>query len=112
MTIIEELEAVLEAEQKFLLEGDFAGLKALTERKTKLAERLAKDRPDVPESVYRQLAEKAGHNEALLNSARRGLQAAMAQIRQAAQSAEQTTYSKSRERRPLSRRPGSVTQKA
>lgn len=112
MNIIEELEAVLEEEQSLLLKGDFVGLKPLVEKKSELAQRLTELKPDVSEATYQELADKAGYNEALLNSARNGLQSAMNRIRHAAESTEQKTYSSSGERQSLARRPASVVQKA
>ncbi len=111
MNIVTELEDVLKREQESLLKGDFAALGKLVERKAALAKRLSSNRPDLPEDVYRSLVDQASKNEALLNSAQRGLQAAMSQLRHAAQSVEQTTYGQNGERQTLSRKPSSVTQK-
>ena len=111
MNLIAELEDVLREEQELLLAGKLDALEGLVDRKAKLAQRLAEQRPDLEEGVYRVLAKKADHNEALLDAARRGLQAAIQQIRQTAGAKEQSTYSKTGERRPLSRSPSTFTQK-
>lgn len=112
MTVIEELEDVLRAEQEHLLAGNFSDLTSLVKRKEALADLLAKDKPDIPAERYKRLVERAGHNEALLSSARRGLSAAIQQLRQATEDANPSTYSVSGERQSLSRKPGSVQQKA
>jgi hypothetical protein len=111
MNLISELESVLREEQGLLLNGEFERLEGLIDRKTKLSARLAQERPDLSAHAYRHLAERARQNEALLESARRGLQAAMRQLQQPLQQADQTTYSKSGHRNTLSRAPSSVTQK-
>ena len=111
MNIVKELEKVLAEEQSLLLSGEISSLEKLIERKTKLAEQLALDKPDFPKDVYDGLARKAAHNEALLSSTRRGLQAAMAQLKLLSDGEAQKTYSKEGQRRTLSRKPASVTQK-
>lgn len=111
MNLVTELESVLREEQSLLLNGEFERLESLIDRKTKLSARLAQDRPDLSASAYKHLAERARQNEALLESARRGLKAALHQLRQPVQQADQTTYSKSGQRNSLSRAPSSVTQK-
>lgn len=111
MNILSELEDVLREEQELLLSGDFSKLEALVNRKTRLADSLVKSRPRIDRDTYSQLAERATNNEALLDAARRGLRAALAQIRQSSQGDGQTTYSEKGERRPLSRSPSSVTQR-
>ncbi len=111
MNLISELEGVLREEQELLLAGNLKALEGLVGRKANLARKLAEQRPNIAEDIYRDLARKADHNEALLDAARRGLQAAIQQIRQTSGTMEQSTYSKTGERRPLSRSPSSFTQK-
>ena len=111
MSIVSELEELLQQEQELLLSGRFAELELLCEHKSRLAHRLACSKPELPKEIYANLAERAVHNEALLDSARRGLQSAMTQLRQIAQAEDQSTYSKDGQRRPLSRKPATVTQK-
>ena len=111
MSLISELEDVLREEQELLLSGRLSELETLVQRKSELAQRLAKAKPEVSEIHYRDLAKKADHNEALLDAARRGLQAAIRQIHQPSGAELQNTYSKSGERRSLSRAPSSFTQK-
>ena len=111
MNLLAELEAVLKAEQELLLSGDFAALPALVDRKTRLSEELAKQKPDVPPAACRDLIARARRNEVLLESSRRGLQAAMVQLRHSSGTAEQSTYSSSGKRQPLSRGSSTVTQK-
>lgn len=111
MNIVSELEAILQQEQEHLLNGDFDGLQELVDRKTRLTERLALERPDLSPETFRHLSERAQQNEALLESARLGLQAAMQQLRDTEAPKEQTTYSSSGQRKKLSKAPSSVTQK-
>ena len=111
MNVLSELESVLREEQELLLNGNFQGLEDLLKRKTKLADWLSKNQPDVSAEAVRELKARANRNEALLESARRGLKAAITQLKQASDVDHQTTYSSSGERRPLSRSPASVTQK-
>ena len=111
MSIVNELEKILAEEQELLLSGELGALEKLVNRKTKLAEQLAVNKPDLPKEIYEGLARKAAHNEALLGSARRGLQAAMAQLKQLSEGEAQKTYSKEGQRTTLSRKPASITQK-
>ena len=110
MSVIGALEEVLDEEQRILMSGDFAKLERLAAIKTELAEQLAATSLDVPAEAYSALVERAAHNEQLLSSARRGIQAAIAQLKQFADGEHQSTYSKEGQRRPLARRV-SVTQK-
>lgn len=111
MSLVSDLEKLLAEEQKHLLSGNFTALERLIERKSKLAERLAASKPDLPRDVIEGLARRAAHNEALLGSARRGLQAAMAQLRQLPDGEAQKTYSKEGQRQSLARKSASVIQK-
>ena len=111
MSIVSDLEKLLAEEQRHLLSGDFDALEKLIERKGRLAERLSVSKPDMPPDVIEALARRAAHNEALLGSARRGLQAAMAQLKQLSDGEAQKTYSKEGQRRSLARKSASVTQK-
>ena len=110
MTIVAELERILEKEQRLLLTGDYGQLAQLAEEKNDLAERLADGLQDQSVETVEKLAEQAGHNEALLKSARRGMQAAMTQLKQFSEGEHKSTYSAEGRREPLSR-PVSVTQK-
>lgn len=111
MNVFKELEDILWREQQLLLNGDFQGLETLLKRKARLADWLSSHKPEVSVEVAGKLKETAHRNEALLDAARRGLKAAMAQLKQASSTDCQTTYSSSGERRPMSRAPGSITQK-
>ncbi len=111
MNVLTELEHVLREEQELLLTGDFSGLEALVHRKTKLADWLAKSKPQLDREAYRHLSDQASNNEALLDAARRGLRAALAQLRMSSETEGQSTYSETGERRSLSRSPSSITQK-
>lgn len=108
--MIRELEYVLSEEQNCLLTGDYGGLANLAERKTLLAERLEADSASLDADDCRRVADQAAHNEALLRSAQRGIQAAITQIGQFKSGEHQSTYSAGGQRRPLSRNP-SVVQK-
>lgn len=111
MNVISELEDLLRVEQELLLSGDFAALETLVDRKSRLADRLAKHHPKLPAIAVRHLTELAKNNEALLSSAARGLKAAMTQVSQTSDQDSQTTYSKTGERLQLSRSSSTVTQK-
>jgi flagellar biosynthesis/type III secretory pathway chaperone len=110
MNIIEELENVLADECTALLSGDYDQLEPLLERKSKLEARLLENAPDLSEDVCVRLSKRAAHNEMLLNSARRGIQAAMSQIKEISTGKSHSTYTSDGERAPLAR-PVSVTQK-
>lgn len=110
MNIVEELESVLAEEQQLLLSGDYQQLESLIERKSKLTDTLAENAPELSKETCERLSKHALHNEALLNSARRGIQAAMSQIKDVSTGKNHSTYSSDGERTPLSR-PVSVTQK-
>ena len=109
MNVVAELESVLAEEQQLLLTGDYAKLAALAVRKSDLADSLA-TAADLPEDAYRNIVTMSEHNEALLKSARRGIQAAISQLKEYSSGEHQSTYSKEGQRQPLSR-PVSMTQK-
>lgn len=111
MSVVTDLEKLLTEERALLLAGDYAGLDGLIERKSKLEQRLAEKKPDLSVEAYEQLAQKAKHNEALLEAAQRGLHSAMSQLRQLADGESQKTYSKDGQRTSLSRKPVSIAQK-
>lgn len=111
MNTVAELERILQLEQDLLLSGDYDSLAALVARKERLITRFVESRPPLDAEAHRRLADHAARNEALLGSARRGLQAALSQLRQLSEGSEQTTYSRTGERRPLSRPESSVKQK-
>ncbi len=111
MNIVAELEAVLKEEQHLLLNGKLGALQELVDRKSRLSEWLARERPEVPAETYQRLSRRVEQNKALLEAAQRGLQAAMAQLKQTANAVDQTTYSRSGDRMPLSRRRSSIAQK-
>lgn len=110
MKLVLELEAVLSAEQGVLLRGELDRLQSIYDRKLLLTEQLASEKPELSSEKYQSLKELAERNEALLKAAQRGLKAAISQIR-AADTAEQTTYSRSGQRRTLSRVQSSIEQK-
>ena len=110
MNIVEELEHVLACEQEILLTGNYDELEALLERKTQLSETLARSAPDLSQDSYEKLSAQAQKNEMLLNSARRGIQAAMSQLREIAGGKDQSTYTRDGVRTPMSR-PTSIVQK-
>ncbi len=110
MNVVEELENVLAEEQRMLLTGEYTGLQALLERKSKLAETLAAGKPELTQDEYQRLAANARHNETLLNSAQRGIQAALSQLKEIKSGEHQSTYTSTGERTPLSR-PASIIQK-
>jgi len=111
MSVVADLETLLELERTLLLKGDYEALHALIEKKVALESRLSSKKPDLPAEDYARLSKMAKHNEALLSSAQHGLQSAIAQIRQLTDGESQKTYSKDGQRRSLSRKPVSVAQK-
>jgi flagellar biosynthesis/type III secretory pathway chaperone len=111
MNILAELEDVLEEERRLLISGRISAIQELVERKAKLSKCLARERPAAPVEVYRRLSWRAERNKALLEAAQRGLQAAMAQVKQAASATDQTTYSRTGDRLPLARTRSSIAQK-
>lgn len=111
MSVFSELEAVLKEEQKILLSGDFDSLEKLVKRKSKLAERLTQRKPEVSKAEYKYIADLASRNEALLKSARLGIEAAMKLIKQTPDAEDQKTYSKSGERKSLGKSSSSLIQK-
>ena len=110
MNVVEELESVLAEEQRVLLTGDYGQLSDLLNRKAALADRLASGSPEMGTEAYEKLSAQATHNEALLHSAQRGIQAALSQLKAISSGEHQSTYTRAGERKPLSR-PVSVTQK-
>ena len=78
--------------------------------KAALADRLASGSPEMGTEAYEKLSAQATHNEALLHSAQRGIQAALSQLKAISSGEHQSTYTRAGERKPLSR-PVSVTQK-
>ncbi len=111
MSVIADLEALLERERDLLLKGDYEALYALIEKKVALESRLSSKKPKFPVEDYARLSKLAKHNEALLLSAQHGLQSAIVQIRQLTDGESQKTYSKDGRRRSLSKKPVSVAQK-
>ncbi len=110
MSVVAELESILAEEQQILLTGNYVKLSALAEKKTKLADMLSSEDLDLPPEAYKKLVDRATHNEALLAAARRGIQAAISQLKEFSNGEHQSTYSKEGQRQPLAR-PVSVTQK-
>ncbi|MEO0915583.1 MAG: hypothetical protein AAFY31_01145 [Pseudomonadota bacterium] len=111
MKLVAELEAVLDAEQEVLLRGELGHLQSIYDRKLRLTERLASEKPDLPAEQYQTLKQRAEQNEALLQAAQRGLKAAISQISQASKATEQTTYSRSGERQSMSKSQSTLVQK-
>lgn len=103
MNVLVELENVLAEEQKILLEGDYTKLEDLAQKKSGLAEQLAQGSTEFSKDDVEKLALQATHNEALLASARRGIQAAMSQLKEYSSGEHQSTYSAEGHRAPLSK---------
>lgn len=111
MSTVEEIRKVLEAERISLLSGDFDTLEKLIARKAILVDKMTSQNPDVSKHLLEELSLKARHNESLLVSARRGLQSAMAQLKQLSDGESQKTYSREGRRKSLTITPTSMTQK-
>ncbi|MCV6591648.1 MAG: hypothetical protein OIF48_01750 [Silicimonas sp.] len=103
MNVVKELELVLDTEQELLLKGDYTRLQELLDRKAKLADLLAAQPPDLTAEECKTLAARASQNEALLSSARRGIQAAMSQLKEIKSGANQSTYTRAGDRQPMGR---------
>ena len=101
MNIVTQLERVLEEEQRLLLAGDYVQLDKLADIKMKLSERLSHSPPKIPAQQAQKLAQTVRHNEALLDSAQRGIQAAMTHLREAREGSFQS-YTKEGQRTPMS----------
>lgn len=110
MSVLADLETLLAEEQQILLSGDYGRLESLAEKKSALAEKLSDRAPEIQKEAVEKLAAQAAYNETLLSSARRGIQAAISQLKEYSSGEHQSTYSKEGQRQPMSR-PVSMTQK-
>ena len=111
MSLVTEMEKILAEERRLLRAGDFVGLDGLIEQKSKLVELLSRERSELSRSDCENIASRASHNESLLEAARKGLQAAMVQLKQLSEGESRKYYSKAGERRTLSSGRSSVTKK-
>ena len=111
MSIVGELEQLLSEERALLLAGDYDALERLVDRKSRLEQRLATGKQDLPVDALNRIRGYAKHNEALLAAAQRGLQSTITQLRNLSTGEAQKTYSRDGQRVSMSRKSVSVAQK-
>ncbi|NNE89715.1 MAG: hypothetical protein HKN27_16730 [Silicimonas sp.] len=97
-----KIEKILDEEKRLLLKGDFVELEKISELKLKASEIIEKNSLNLSVEQVQRITRKAYDNEALLKSARRGIQAAMMHLRDATDESFKS-YSKEGQRKPLSK---------
>ncbi|MGI9395451.1 MAG: hypothetical protein ACR2OY_12445 [Boseongicola sp.] len=103
MSVLGELEEILEKERHLILAAQFDDLERLAVRKSLLANRI--DRTCKAETArVDQLRAAAERNDALLHAAAQGLKSAIRQIADARSLGDQTTYAADGSRNPIARR--------
>ena len=102
MSLLEKLEKLLDEEKRMLLEGQYSSLATLSEIKLKLLERFSYISINGTSENVQRVIEKAKRNEALLESAQRGIKSAMMHVSEVAEGSFQS-YSKEGQRAPLSK---------
>lgn len=103
MSVLAELEDILEKERDLILSARFVDLERLTARKSLLASRIGRASKADTARVDR-LRAAATRNDALLHAAAQGLKAAVRQIAEARSLSDQTTYAADGSRRPTAPR--------
>jgi flagellar biosynthesis/type III secretory pathway chaperone len=83
MTIEDHLDSLLDKEESILLSGKFSELSRLLELKEEIIKYLEKSDKKFSRKNIQKISLKAKRNEALLESAQRGIKAAVAQVREA-----------------------------
>jgi flagellar biosynthesis/type III secretory pathway chaperone len=110
MSVLAELERVLDDERAAILSGDYSQLEGLEAHKYRLANAFERIESSDPAGVEA-LRQKTLRNQALLAAAGRGFQAALTQVRDLRSGAFQATYSRSGKRSTLTAAAPSVEQK-
>ena len=109
MTVLDELEDLLEKERDLIRSAQFHDLERLSARKSLLAGRIGKA-AKADTARIELLRAAVARNDALLQSAARGLQAAVRQIAEARSFGDQTTYAADGSRNPIAPRAGKLRQ--
>lgn len=110
MSVLGELEDILEKERHLILSARFEDLERLATRKSLLAGRIGrKNKADI--SRVEKLRAAAARNDALLQSAAQGLKSAVRQIADARSLGDQTTYAADGSRNPIAPRAGKLLQR-
>ena len=94
-----------------LLKGEYDALEKLIDQKTRLEQKLATGKQEIPSDALGRVRDHARHNEALLASAQRGLQSTITQLRNLSTGEAQKTYSRDGQRVSMSQKSTSVAQK-
>lgn len=112
MTPDDPIEDLLLRERAALRHADFAALRALTDEKERLIERLA-DRPRTDPVALARLRAMAEQNAELMRAVQRGVDSAVATLRRARQPAEPlSTYDRSGQTSRIGATQGSLTRRA
>jgi len=111
VTVIAEIEKILSDEREALLVGDYEKLELLVEKKIKIERLMSDNKTHIDAVDCAKLAEKAKQNEMLLESAQKGLKAAVLQIKSMRDGDSQKTYTKDGKRSSLGRKANSIVQK-
>ncbi len=110
MTVLGELEDILEKERHLILSARFDDLERLATRKSSLAVRIGQaGKADI--GHVERLRTAAARNDALLQSAAQGLKSALQQLSDARSLSDQTTYAADGTRNPISPRAGKLLQR-
>ncbi len=110
MSILSELEDILEKERHLILSARFEDLERLATRKSLLASRIGRAKRAETAHVDR-LRAAAMRNDELLQAAARGLKSAVRQIADARSLSEQTTYAADGSRSPIAQRAQTLRQR-
>lgn len=110
MKVLFELESLLNKERQLILNGRFADLEALADRKTSYFEALNRQQDPPPESI-KKLVKLAIRNSELLEAASRGVKAAIRQIEEAGEIGDQNFYGADGERQRMVSGPNELQQK-
>ncbi len=100
--LLKKLDRVLEEEKKCLLDGKYTQLESLVEVKVQLSDAIASQASILTKEAIVYIDKKLKRNEALLQSAQRGIKSAMAHLHEVAENPFQS-YTKDGHRSPLAR---------
>ena len=110
MNVLAELEDILDKERQLILAARFNDLERLSTRKSLLSGRIGQVvKADL--GHIERLRASAVRNDALLQSAARGLKSALQQISDARSLKDQTTYTADGSRNPIAPRRGKLLQR-
>lgn len=100
--LLKKLDLVLDEEKRCLLEGKYTQLEEIVELKSKLSDSIVSQKSLPSKTAATYIAKKLERNEALLQSAQRGLKSAMTHLHEATDTHFQS-YSKEGQRFSLSK---------